>query len=211
MVLAMCFIRKALDWVFTQNELKLLDDIMPEISLREKDDKKKEEEAVLRQEEECETLLDPKNAAPGQENFAPKASIMNFAINGGTDSFVNEMNISEEIAKNSIWKNIQSGERQNNSDSSLNMNSSSKRKHKKRHKKDGNGFHGTGLAPIPSSPTEKSPGGGGNGKSKKGVAFYIEEEDSDKDEKSRCMHIPEIMVDPPSYSSIDSAISKAKY
>ncbi|KAH3878478.1 hypothetical protein DPMN_002374 [Dreissena polymorpha] len=66
---------------------------MPEISLREKDDKKKETEAVLRQEEECETLLDPKNAAPGQENFAPKASIMNFAINGGTDSFVNEVSI----------------------------------------------------------------------------------------------------------------------
>ena len=40
-VLAMCFIRKALDWVFTQTELKWLDDIMPEISLREKDDKDK--------------------------------------------------------------------------------------------------------------------------------------------------------------------------
>ena len=35
----MCFIRKALDYVFTQTELKWLDDIMPEISKREKDDK----------------------------------------------------------------------------------------------------------------------------------------------------------------------------
>jgi len=48
----MCFIRKGLDWVFTQTELKWLDDIMPEISLREKDDKQmqidqaKKDEAV---------------------------------------------------------------------------------------------------------------------------------------------------------------------
>lgn len=35
----MCFIRKGLDYVFTQTELKWLDDIMPETSKREKDDK----------------------------------------------------------------------------------------------------------------------------------------------------------------------------
>lgn len=34
----MVFIRKGLDYVFTQTELKWLDDIMPEISKREKDD-----------------------------------------------------------------------------------------------------------------------------------------------------------------------------
>jgi len=37
-VLAMVFIRKGLDYVFTQAELKCLDDIMPETSKREKDD-----------------------------------------------------------------------------------------------------------------------------------------------------------------------------
>uniref|UniRef100_A0A1I8IHB1 Anion exchange protein n=1 Tax=Macrostomum lignano TaxID=282301 RepID=A0A1I8IHB1_9PLAT len=36
MVLAMCFIRKALDYVFAQNELKWLDDIMPELTLKPK-------------------------------------------------------------------------------------------------------------------------------------------------------------------------------
>jgi len=40
-VLAMCFIRKALDYVFTRHELKWLDDIMPESHKREKADKKK--------------------------------------------------------------------------------------------------------------------------------------------------------------------------
>jgi hypothetical protein len=47
-VLAMCFIRKGLDWVFTRHELKWLDDIMPESHKREKENKKKklnEEEA----------------------------------------------------------------------------------------------------------------------------------------------------------------------
>ena len=39
----MCFIRKSLDWVFTQHELKWLDDIMPEVNMREKEDKKKKE------------------------------------------------------------------------------------------------------------------------------------------------------------------------
>jgi len=37
----MCFIRKALDWLFTRHELKWLDDIMPESHKREKEEKKK--------------------------------------------------------------------------------------------------------------------------------------------------------------------------
>lgn len=41
-MLAMCFIRKGLDWVFTQEELRWLDDVMPEIHYRAKEDKEKE-------------------------------------------------------------------------------------------------------------------------------------------------------------------------
>jgi len=37
----MCFIRKALDWLFSRHELKWLDDIMPESHKREKEEKKK--------------------------------------------------------------------------------------------------------------------------------------------------------------------------
>lgn len=37
----MCFVRKALDYVFTRHELKWLDDIMPESHKREKEEKKK--------------------------------------------------------------------------------------------------------------------------------------------------------------------------
>ena len=53
-VLAMCFVRKGLDWVFTHHELKWLDDIMPESHKREKEEKNKmqnnEEEEVSGQE-----------------------------------------------------------------------------------------------------------------------------------------------------------------
>ncbi|WAR10779.1 S4A10-like protein [Mya arenaria] len=154
-VLGMCFIRKGLDWVFTQTELKWLDDIMPEISLREKDDK----------------LLQKEQADKEQD-----------------------VNISEEVARCSIWKNLQSIER-GGSDPSLASNNSllsgngnSKRKHKKRHKKD-NGRDVKGLPTIPSSPTGKAPGRTGMG-----VAFYIDEEDSEKDEKDGLIGAPEIKL-----------------
>jgi hypothetical protein len=40
----MCFVRKAMDYLFTQHELSWLDDIMPETNKREKEDKQKQEE-----------------------------------------------------------------------------------------------------------------------------------------------------------------------
>jgi len=43
----MCFIRKALDWLFTRHELKWLDDIMPESHKREKEEKKKKMNQAL--------------------------------------------------------------------------------------------------------------------------------------------------------------------
>ena len=47
----MCFVRKALDWLFTHHELKWLDDIMPEAHKREKADKKKQMEEELAQQD----------------------------------------------------------------------------------------------------------------------------------------------------------------
>lgn len=44
----MCFIRKGLDWVFTQEELRWLDDVMPEIHNRAKEDKEKEKVKILK-------------------------------------------------------------------------------------------------------------------------------------------------------------------
>ena len=50
----MCFIRKALDWLFTRHELKWLDDIMPESHKREKEEKKKMKEALIDEDAVCE-------------------------------------------------------------------------------------------------------------------------------------------------------------
>lgn len=43
----MCFVRMALDKVFTRHELKWLDDIMPQSSRRKEDDKKKKKKKKL--------------------------------------------------------------------------------------------------------------------------------------------------------------------
>ncbi|MEQ2247221.1 Sodium bicarbonate cotransporter 3, partial [Ilyodon furcidens] len=59
MVLALVFIRKLLDFMFTKRELSWLDDLMPESKKKTEDDKKKkaqeklEEESRLEEEEEC--------------------------------------------------------------------------------------------------------------------------------------------------------------
>ena len=47
-VLAVAFVRKLMDNIFTQRELEMLDDVMPEIVKRAKQDQKKaaEEEAI---------------------------------------------------------------------------------------------------------------------------------------------------------------------
>ena len=42
----MCFVRKAMDWVFSQEELRWLDDIMPEMHHRDKEDEAKKQEEV---------------------------------------------------------------------------------------------------------------------------------------------------------------------
>lgn len=91
MVLAMCFIRKSLDWVFTQHELKWLDDIMPEANKREKEDKKKE--LMLHEDEE----LGGGNG-DAKEIVAP--------MNKTASEVSHNINISEEMDKTSIWKNI---------------------------------------------------------------------------------------------------------
>ena len=43
----MCFVRKGMDWLFTQEELVWLDDIMPEAHHRSKEDAKKRKEAAV--------------------------------------------------------------------------------------------------------------------------------------------------------------------
>ncbi|CAL1547649.1 unnamed protein product [Lymnaea stagnalis] len=57
MILGTCFVRKALDYLFTQNELKLLDDLMPETVKKEKEDKKKKLAEIAAREEDVVDIL----------------------------------------------------------------------------------------------------------------------------------------------------------
>lgn len=56
----MCFVRKGLDKIFTQEELKWLDDIMPEVHKRAKEDELKrqdKEEVIQSQEDSVQSCL----------------------------------------------------------------------------------------------------------------------------------------------------------
>lgn len=201
MVLAMCFIRKALDWVFTQTELKWLDDIMPEIHKREKEDISKQKEEQQKHEEE-EAMLDPKNI-DDNGGLKPKASIINFAINASqADSLDSAVNITEEISKTANWKTLQahensqdtertsSGKRNSHNhlrvtpEFALQTDAGKHKKHSTKHKKDDDK-----LPTIPSSPVKK-------GNKGKGVGFYIDEA-----EEELINNRPQIIIDPPSDAS----------
>jgi anion exchange protein len=111
MVLAMCFVRKGLDWVFTRHELKWLDDIMPEVHKREKEDKK------LALEEE----FNAEQKSPPGQMIEMTGGAVNIPLQGGQsikvpvdriiyDPHSNEVNISDEMGKTAIWKQLVANE-----------------------------------------------------------------------------------------------------
>lgn len=99
MVLAMCFVRKGLDWVFTHHELKWLDDIMPESHKREKEEKKKMQED---EEEVIEMAVGAVNIPlnDGQTIQLPVDGKITYDPNAG------QVNISEEMSRTAIWKQL---------------------------------------------------------------------------------------------------------
>ncbi|KAF4076199.1 hypothetical protein AMELA_G00227700 [Ameiurus melas] len=94
MVLALVFVRKLLDFCFTKRELSWLDDLMPESKKKKEDDKKlaKEAERMLKDEEvmdyDSDHLLSIK------------------ALKVSSDPSV--VNITDEMAKTSMWKAVNS-------------------------------------------------------------------------------------------------------
>jgi len=95
MVLAMCFIRKGLDSVFSQHELKWLDDIMPEAHLREKEKHKK-------------SLGNGDEPGANEEDLTSKVTMPQ--INEPKPPSAPDMNITEEMAKTSIWRQLSGGD-----------------------------------------------------------------------------------------------------
>lgn len=95
MVLALVFIRKLLDFIFTKRELSWLDDLIPESKKKKEDDKKKKEK------EDAQRMLDE------AEDDQPYDRGIDFTVKN-LKKLVDpsEVNISDEMAKSGIWKSV---------------------------------------------------------------------------------------------------------
>ncbi|KAK3103933.1 hypothetical protein FSP39_023011 [Pinctada imbricata] len=178
MVLAMCFIRKGMDKIFTQTELKWLDDVMPESHKRKKEeDGKGEEEIEMTGPDGSNSVMVPLDGG----------NVLNIPVNMTTSATDQSFNISEEMAKTSLWKNMMNND--------MNNKSNSPTKPRKRNKGNHRDYSPSDALPtIPSSPTEMDQKDKKKGKK---PFFYIDEE-----EKEQLLHKPpQIVVDPPSYDS----------
>ncbi|XP_072118126.1 sodium-driven chloride bicarbonate exchanger-like isoform X2 [Mobula birostris] len=84
MVLALVFIRKLMDFIFTKRELSWLDDLMPESKKKKLEDEEKEEEQIML-------------------TLAEEGTI-HLPLEGAYRNDPSEINISDEMAKTSVWK-----------------------------------------------------------------------------------------------------------
>ncbi|XP_078539976.1 sodium-driven chloride bicarbonate exchanger isoform X1 [Lissotriton helveticus] len=86
MVLALVFVRKLMDLFFTKRELSWLDDLMPESKKKKLEDLEKEEEqSILAMEDEA---------------------IVHLPLEGHCRDDPSVINISDEVAKTSVWKTL---------------------------------------------------------------------------------------------------------
>ncbi|XP_071103626.1 sodium-driven chloride bicarbonate exchanger-like isoform X4 [Haliotis cracherodii] len=191
MVLAMCFVRKAMDYLFTQRELKWLDDIMPESHKRAQEDEEKQKN------EERLSIVDGMDGGMTGNNFTMAIS---------ADPHLDSVNISEEMAKTALWKTIVANDSSSNLISDMEHRSSSKKyvKKKKHGKKKHSEKDPESLPTIPGSPQavseedEEEEEHTRSPTKKKGhpVKFYID--DDGPEEKESLIKPPQIVVDPPS-------------
>ncbi|XP_053287794.1 sodium bicarbonate cotransporter 3 [Pleuronectes platessa] len=96
MVLALVFIRKLLDFLFTKRELSWLDDLIPESKKKRMDDKKKKEK------EEAQRLLEEPDDPLPHDREVLQLPIKN--LKGRVDP--SDVNISHEMDKSGIWKSV---------------------------------------------------------------------------------------------------------
>jgi len=179
MVLAMCFVRKALDYVFSQHELKWLDDIMPEAHSRAKEDakKKKEKEKHIEQAIDHEAMnqseIEIKGGGTIQVPLKDGRSIHIPADKITYNPVTATINITDEMAKTAIWKQLVANE----SNPALeDMVLKHRKKHSNGEKKNGDKKNAT----------------------REPVKFHLGEE-----EARGLIDTPEIVVDPPSRLSPD--------
>ncbi|XP_024935825.1 electrogenic sodium bicarbonate cotransporter 1 isoform X3 [Cephus cinctus] len=118
MLVVMIGIRKSLDLVFTQRELKILDDVMPEPSKKHADD--------LRQLESGE---DPNESL----GFGPSGNLQIPLANGNIMKIpLTSINISEEVNKTGIWQQVNEGNSSEKSNQPKMINVGKPKKHPKK-------------------------------------------------------------------------------
>lgn len=122
MLVVMIGIRKLLDFVFTQRELKILDDVMPEMTRRHAEDRKQLETGG----EEGKPI-----------DFGQSGNLQIPLANGNIMKIpLASINISEEVNKTGIWKQVNEGnykdkEEKKKKSPSKNSSKSKKRGHKR--------------------------------------------------------------------------------
>ncbi|BFZ21894.1 hypothetical protein BsWGS_24933 [Bradybaena similaris] len=97
MVLLTCFVRKALDYIFTQRELKWLDDLMPEATKKAKEDERKKSMAqmdIFDDEEEV-TLLSIRKTDEQGVLLGDYSKFMDMKI-GDSKPFISDKMVKEE-------------------------------------------------------------------------------------------------------------------
>ncbi|KAK7079109.1 Sodium bicarbonate cotransporter 3 [Halocaridina rubra] len=120
MLVVMIGIRKMLDWIFTQRELKILDDTLPEFSRK----KRLESEAQDDDDDDTDDCKMEKS---------PTEGVMSIPLANGNVMKVplNPINISEEMNKSGVWKDINQDQDKNNALNSPTKNNTKKRGTKK--------------------------------------------------------------------------------
>ncbi|XP_036001223.1 sodium bicarbonate cotransporter 3 isoform X10 [Fundulus heteroclitus] len=106
MVLALVFIRKLLDLMFTKRELSWLDDLMPESKKKTEDDKKKKAREKL--EEESRLVEEEERKLKVSFEGSNLLSIPVNSFSGSSDSDGLVVNISDEMVQTAVWKAVNS-------------------------------------------------------------------------------------------------------
>lgn len=104
MLVVMMGIRKLLDFVFTRNELKILDDILPEHKRTERlDDIEEEEQKAVKFQDDQGRRASLRYTDSGLELPLANGNVMKIPVNDSAP----DINISEEVNKCGVWKNLE--------------------------------------------------------------------------------------------------------
>ncbi|KRX66586.1 Sodium-driven chloride bicarbonate exchanger, partial [Trichinella sp. T9] len=104
MLVVLVAIRKLLEYVFTEKELKLLDDQMPEITLRKREDAKKKRQKE--QQEEQQNTLVPVQTTSNLHIPLSSGHVMSIPLESLNPE--EKVNLSEEVNRSGLWKHIAS-------------------------------------------------------------------------------------------------------